>query len=326
MFKNAALPLFAATLLLTGCFGEVESPDVSSVDPVEVEQSSDEETAAPVAARPSLPEIFDCLRENNGTAIAAHRGGPYEFYPENAIETLQYGYDNDVRVFEIDIAESQDGVLFLMHDRTLTRTTTMQGAVAEFDWSEISRATLVDNFGNETGYAIPTLEDALNWAVESGAILELDKKPTTSFRNIIEAVRAAGAQNNIIMISYDDRQAAEIARIAPELMMTASAFGARDVNTLLDLGVQQPQLIAWTGTRDPDFAAWERVLDEGVEAAFGTLGRPGERLDDEYMADGDGSEFQELVDAGLTLIATDVPLEVAEAIDGDDIAREQCGL
>ena len=65
MFKNAALPLFAATFLLTGCFGEVESPDVSSVDPVEVEQSSGETTATPVAARPPLPEIFDCLREGS---------------------------------------------------------------------------------------------------------------------------------------------------------------------------------------------------------------------------------------------------------------------
>ncbi|MAI91428.1 glycerophosphodiester phosphodiesterase family protein [Ponticaulis sp.] len=321
MVKPVMLKAFTAlALVLAGCSSEVDTPAATA------------ETAAPVATespaleRASLPEIFDCLRANNGTAIAAHRGGPYEFFPENAIETLQHGYDSGVRIFEIDIAESQDGVLFLMHDRTLTRTTTMEGAIAETDWADIQTASLVDNWGNETDLTIPTLEDALNWAVTTGAILELDKKPTTSFRNIIEAVRAAGAENNVIMISYNDQQAGEIASIAPELMMTAMAFNSEDIDALLALGVQEPQLIAWTGTRDPDFEAWQAVLSEGVETAFGTLGRPGERLDDVYLADGDGSEFQTLVNEGLTMIATDVPLEVAEAISGDDIASERCGL
>ena len=288
------------------------------------------ETPAPVAAPAvmpeALPDIFNCLREEGGLAIAAHRGGPYPGYPENAIETFQYGYDQGVRVFEIDIAESRDGVLFLMHDRTLTRTTTGEGFVADVDWTDIKTMKLVDNDGAETGYAIPTLRQALDWAVETGAILELDKKPTTSFRNIISEVREAGAENNVLMISYNDQQAAEIAGIADDLVMTASAFNAEDIATLIELGVKEGNLIAWTGTREPDPSAWQAVRALGIEPAFGTLGRRGERLDDQYLADGDGSEFQELLDQGLVLIATDRPLEVAEATDGDDIASAKCGL
>ena len=321
MTLRATQTVIAGVLLVSACSAEVNTPSLEESTP----------TLAPVAtavavASFDLPAIFDCLREEGGVAIAAHRGGPYPGYPENAIQTLQYGYDNGVRVFEIDIAESSDGQLFLMHDRTLTRTTTGEGFVAEKSWAEISALTLVDNEATNTGFKIPTLAETLEWAVETGAIVELDKKPTTSFANIIDAVRAAGAENNVIMISYNDDQALEIAGIAPELMMTASAFGSRDIAALVDGGVDQSRLIAWTGTNDPDYRAWDRVLAEGVEPAFGTLGRPGERLDDQYMADGDGSEFQRLADQGLVLIATDVPLEVAEAIDGDDIASEMCGL
>ena len=101
MFKNAALPLFAATFLLTGCFGEVESPDVSSVDPVEVERSSDEATATPVAVRPSLPEIFDCLRENNGTAIAAHRGVVFWRFLRTALVVVRWKCIYDSRLGEL---------------------------------------------------------------------------------------------------------------------------------------------------------------------------------------------------------------------------------
>lgn len=318
MISRAAL-ILAAGLFVSACSDETDPSSASSAAEVTPAEAASVRTF-------DLPVLFDCLRENNGTAIAAHRGGPYPGHPENAVETMQYGFDNDVRVFEIDIAESQDGVLFLMHDRTLTRTTSGEGFVAEHDWADIRALNLIDNDGNETEFHPPTLRDALDWAVETGAILELDKKPTTSFRNIIAEVREAGAENNVLLISYNDDQAANIAKIAPDLMMTASARGGRDIETLEGLGVKRENLIAWTGTNSPDKAAWARVSDEGVEAAFGTLGRPGERLDDEYLADGDGSEYQILVDNGLVLLATDAPLEAAEAIDGDDVARNKCGL
>lgn len=321
MSNRFAYALVSAALFLPSC-----TPDAAETHASQPSPASPAPAESASTSLASLPEIFDCLRANKGIAIAAHRGGPYPGYPENGIETLQHGYDNGVRVFEIDIAESSDGVLFLMHDRTLTRTTSGEGFVAEWNWADLQDLSLRDNEGTLTGHKIPTLTDALNWAVSTGAILELDKKPTTSFANIIEKVRAAGAENNVIMISYNDDQAFEIASLAPELMMTASAFGGRDIQKLVDGGVDQDSLIAWTGTNEPDFAAWDRVLAEGVEAAFGTLGRPGERLDDKYLADGNGSEFQDLLDQGLTLIATDTPLEVAEAVNGDEIASEVCGL
>lgn len=276
------------------------------------------------AQLPPLPDLFDCLREEGGVVIAAHRGGPAAGYPENALETIQRALEVSTPVMEIDVAESQDGVLFLMHDRSLRRTTGYDGQVASTDWSTISGLKLRDNDRNFTEFHPPKLTDVLLWAKQSGAILELDRKETTSFRNIISAVRAAGAQNNVILISYNDEQAAEIARLAPDLMLTASARGGRDINKLEAMGVDPKNLIAWTGTREPDAAAWDRNARNGVESAFGTLGRPGERLDDRYIADGDLSEYQQLVDDGLVLLATDETDAVAAALTDDDRAWENC--
>lgn len=323
--------LIVASMLscLVACSNEVNSPDLSGEPVVTIDDVAEANT--PLAEIPSqtrfdLPMVFDCLRENKGVAIAAHRGGPYPGYPENAIETMQYLFDNGVRVFEVDVAESRDGVLFLMHDNTLTRTTTGRGDVSDTLWADIKAMKLVDNDGKTTRFRAPTLREALDWAVEVGAIVELDKKRTTSFRNIMDQVRAASAESNSILISYNDDQAAQIARVAPDMMLTASAYGDRNIAKLVDLGVDQDNLIAWTGVGEVKPDAWARVNREGVEAAFGTLGRPGERLDDLFLADGDGSEFQLLVDQGVVLLATDAPLEAAEAIDGDEIAANKCGL
>ena len=121
------------------------------------------------------------------------------------------------------------------------------------------------------------------------------------------------------------RTAAEIAAIDPGLMMTASAFGDRDVAKLEARGVDRTRLIGWTGVAEPKPYAWERLAKVGVEPAFGTLGRAGERLDDAYLADGDASEYDALAAQGLVLLATDEPYRVADMIRADDVGREACG-
>lgn len=271
-----------------------------------------------------LPEFFDCVRESGGMLIASHRGGPAPGYPENAIETMQYGLDQGILVHEIDVAESRDGVLFLMHDRTLGRTTTGGGYVADTDWDTIETLNLTDDDGDITAFTAPKLSEVLLWAKRSGAIVELDKKETTSFRNIISHVRAAEAEQNVILITYNDDQAREVASLAPDLMMTAGVNSRSHQETLEAAGVNFDQVIAWMGISNPNPRAFEAVGRRGVETAFGTLGRPGERLDDQYWADGDPSEYQALADGGLTMLATDAPYRVAEALTADDLAYESC--
>lgn len=274
------------------------------------------------AVLPPLPEVMDRIREAGGVLIAAHRGGPAPGYPENAVETMQYGFEQGIRVFEVDVAESQDGVLYLMHDRSLRRTGGHDGGVADTDWAVVRALDLLDSSGQATGFHPPSLEETLGWARRNGAILELDRKETTSFRNIISAVRSAGAENHVLMISYNDQEAIEVARLGPELMMTAGVDSLEHQERLAAEGVNFTHVVAWMGTRSPDVRAFAELGERGIESAFGTLGRPGKRLDDEYAADGDASEYQALVDGGLTLLATDKPYFVARELRSDDLALE----
>lgn len=274
----------------------------------------------------SLPGFFDCLREEGAFVLASHRAGPAPGYPENALETLRYGFDRGIFVAEVDVAESRDGVLFLMHDRTLGRTTTGDGFIADTDWANINALNLKDNSGQITPFTPPKLSDALLWAVSTGAVLELDKKETTSFRNIVSHVRAAGAEDNVILITYNDQQATEVARLAPNLMLTASVNSRDHQNALEASGVNFENVIAWTGTSRPNDRAWSALGRRGIESAFGTLGRPGERLDDAYIADGDLSEYADLMAGGLTLLATDEVYAVADFLAPQNNALDWCEM
>ncbi|MEL6859939.1 MAG: glycerophosphodiester phosphodiesterase family protein [Pseudomonadota bacterium] len=327
---NRLLPAFvtAASLLVLACQQEPNTFDPPAPEAAEAADSSTAtvvEVSEPRISLGPLPAFFDCVRENNGLLIASHRGGPAPGYPENAIETLQYATEKGMLIHEIDVVESRDGVLFLLHDRTLGRTTTGNGAVADTDWAAIQSLNLKDNDGQITDFTPPKLSDVLLWAKQTGVIVELDKKPTTSFRNIISHVRAAGAEDNAVLITYNDNQAIEVANLAPDLMMTAG-LDSRDHQTELEAaGVNFDHVIAWLGIYNPNPRAFAAIGNRGIETAFGTLGRPGERLDDQYWSDGDPSEYQELVDGGLTMLATDAPYRVVEALNADDDVLETCG-
>lgn len=314
----------ASIIALFGC-----SQNVDQFDPPQITSGGEPSLQESVPDRPfsfgPLPVFFDCVRENGGMLVASHRGGPAPGYPENALETLQFATSRGIVIHEIDVAESQDGVLFLMHDRTLGRTTTGGGFVAATDWDEIASLNLKDNTGKVTPYVPPKLSEVLLWARDAGVIVELDKKETTSFRNIIGHVRAADAENNVILITYNDDAAKEVARLAPDLMMTASIDSRSHQSELERGGIDLDNVIAWMGTRNPNPRAFEAIGARGVETAFGTLGRAGERLDDQYIADGDLSEYRDLADAGLTLLATDEAYLVADYLNEDDKAIATCG-
>ena len=318
----------AAAFALTGCQQaetptEPVAPDAPVADVVDVSAQTPAEMTR-VSSIDDLSAFFDCVRESGGMLTASHRGGPAIGYPENGLETLQYATDNATIVHEIDVAESRDGVLFLLHDRTLGRTTTGDGMVADTDWDTIAILNLVDSEGTITDFTPPKLSDVLLWAKQTGTIVELDKKQTTSYRNIISHIRAAGAEQNAILITYNDNQAKEVARLAPDLMMTASINSREHQEELEAAGVDMTKVIAWMGINNPNPRAFQAVGYRGIETAFGTLGRPGDRLDDQYIADGDLSEFQDLADGGLTLLATDEVYKVADFLSVDEKAMAAC--
>ncbi|MEQ8748429.1 MAG: glycerophosphodiester phosphodiesterase family protein, partial [Amphiplicatus sp.] len=74
-----------------------------------------------------LNAFFDCLETEGISLVSAHRGGPAPGFPENAVETFARTISLAPALIEIDVAQSADGVLFLMHADRLERTTTGGG-------------------------------------------------------------------------------------------------------------------------------------------------------------------------------------------------------
>ncbi len=264
---------------------------------------------------PVLAPYFDCLRTSNQTLVSAHRAGPAAGLPENSLATILATLRrNPDALLEIDVQKSSDGVLFLLHDDQLDRTTTGTGMANALRWKKLAVLFLEDNDGAKTRYRIPKLADALSVAKSRNAIVQLDVKRGVPFADVIADVRKSGAERHAVIITYNDKDAAEVAKLAPELMISVGITTPDMLARLVAKGVPTEQMLAWTGTRAPDTNLMADLRRFGIEPMFGTLGRPGNRLDDQWLADGDPSEFADLSKNGAVVIGTDRAAEIERAL------------
>jgi len=140
------------------------------------------------------------LRATNGRPVGvaniAHRGASAQA-PENTISAVRRAIALGVDLIELDVQRSRDGVLVLMHDTTLSRTTNVQRVfptrgpwrVADFTFDELAR---LDAGGWKsrgfTGEPIPTLAEALEVIRNSDAGLVLELKAPEHYPGIVSDV------------------------------------------------------------------------------------------------------------------------------------------
>jgi len=275
----------------------------------------------------SLSAMLDCLEAEGRTLVSAHRGGPSPGLPENAIATMDAVLTAIPAVMEVDVAQSADGVLFLLHDDRLDRTTTGEGVAAEKPWADLAALRLTDGAGWVTPYGIPTLAEALDWA-KGRTVLQLDFKRSASYADVIDMVREKGMEDSVILIAYSVPAAKRLHDLAPEAMISLSVESPGALAEAVAAGIPAERIIAFTGTRlaRPDLYA---ALDEAdVEVIFGTLGRSPNSIDNVIARFGTDERYAELSQGGVDVIATDRPREAAAALAAAERLPEAgvCGV
>ncbi|WP_449371617.1 glycerophosphodiester phosphodiesterase family protein [Thiomonas sp.] len=108
----------------------------------------------------------------------AHRGGG-SAAPENTLAAFKTGLKAGFTAFECDVKLSLDGVLWLLHDDTLDRTTDARGPAAPWRWENLQ---LVDagswHSAAFRGEPPASLDQVLDFAAQHGVWLNLEIKPS----------------------------------------------------------------------------------------------------------------------------------------------------
>jgi glycerophosphoryl diester phosphodiesterase len=128
------------------------------------------------AARVMSIRRNDTLRYKwSGPKIVAHRGN-VTAAPENTLPALDKAIELGADLIEIDIRQTRDGKLVLMHDATVNRTTNGTGLISQLSYQEIEKLDAGSWFGTDfKGTKIPTLQEALQH-MRGKAIPDIDFK------------------------------------------------------------------------------------------------------------------------------------------------------
>jgi glycerophosphoryl diester phosphodiesterase len=258
-----------------------------------------------VAPKGDLNAFFECLEAEGATLLSAHRGGPYPGYPENAVETMAAILREVPTLMEIDVAASSDGVLYLMHDQTLDRTTTGTGAADAAAWADIAKLRLIDEVGRKTAFAPPRFSDALRWA-KGRTILQVDFKPSARYEDVIDEINRQDTEDSVILIAYTLASARKLHRLAPDMMISLGINSQSELNGAVAAGIPANRLMGFTGIEAPRPRLFSTLNARNVEVIFGTLGGSGS-IDREIARSGDAARYADIAALGVDIIATDRP-------------------
>lgn len=137
-----------------------------------------------------------------------HRGAAGHA-PENTVAAILKGIALGVDFVEIDVRRTADGVLVVLHDETVNRTTNGKGRVDRLSLWEVKK------FDAGNGEHIPTLQEVLTLAAgQAGLMLELKVEGVA--RQAVEIVRGVGFRDPVIYASFLHDELTHVRKADPE--------------------------------------------------------------------------------------------------------------
>lgn len=153
------------------------------------------------------------IRRSN---VVGHRGVP-TMAQENSLTGLKTALSNGATAVENDIQITSDGVLMIMHDTSIDRTTNGTGYIYNMTSAEISKY-VIDYKSAYPTEAIPSLEDFFKYCKGDKSrrlVVEVKTANTayaTAFKNLIDKYDLA---EQVVIISFGSTQLSSIRELMP---------------------------------------------------------------------------------------------------------------
>ncbi|KIL44325.1 glycerophosphodiester phosphodiesterase [Jeotgalibacillus soli] len=171
------------------------------------------------------------------TQIFAHRGSSGR-YPENTMKAFNEALKTGCDGIELDVQQTNDGELVVIHDETVNRTTNGRGAVALMNWREIS--SLDASYNKKKWFVrhrIPHLEEVLEWLTNNDMVCNIElKNNKVPYKGMEEKVLQKIAQyrldERMILSSFNHQSVSELNNLAPN-MEKAPLYSKKGINPLL---------------------------------------------------------------------------------------------
>ena len=232
----------------------------------------------------------------NTGSIIAHRGHSSRA-PENTLASI-HAAAGVAHMTEFDVRTTADGVLILMHDATVNRTTNGTGSVSSMNYyGQINQLDAGSWFSSGfAGEPVPTLQQAVTTSLSHGLIPVIERK-TGSAQQYYDVLYGMGVLGEVCIIAFDWSFIADMRALDSGVMMGALGSGT--------LGQTEVGQAKATGA---DYINWDHgtITRSQVDLVHGN-GMPLM-----VWTVNDTARMRALLDMGVDAITTDDPARMAK--------------
>ena len=162
--------------------------------------------------------------------VIAHRGGR-GLAPENTLAAFARSAALGVDVLEMDLRQSSDGALIVLHDRRVDRTTNGQGAADSLSLAQLKQLDAGYHFSPDgqtfpwrgQGVAIPTLDEVLTAFPNMRFLIEIKDDSDALVSDFCRTIRRFELSDRVIAASFRSGPLESLRQTCPEVATSASS-------------------------------------------------------------------------------------------------------
>lgn len=248
--------------------------------------------------------------QKNSPLVIAHRGGA-GLWAENTMYAFQQAQLLGVDIIEMDVRSTQDGVLVIIHDPTVERTTNGAGRVGDMTLAELKKLDAGYRWSPDGGntfplrqmdITVPTVQEVFKALPEMRFNIEPKQDSPAIVQPLCRIIREQAMTDKVMIASFSSAILDDFRRACPEIATSASPGEVSTFLALYKTGLAHSYSPTMQALQVPEYAGGIHVLTEDfVKAAH-------ERnLEVHAWTVNEEQDMRRLLGIGLDGIMTDYP-------------------
>ena len=237
----------------------------------------------------------------NYVAVTAHRGGA-RMAPENTISAMEYAIEAMADYAEIDVQETKDGEIVLLHDNNLKRVTGLNANIWNLTYDEVSQLDAGIKFHKKfRGEKIPTLNEVIECCkgkIRLNIEIKYNGHNSQIVKKVVKIIEDQGFEDSCVLTSMNYKFLEQAKELNPKITTgytMSMIYGDLSKLTAADF-----------------FSVKYTYLNQGFVRRAHALGKEVCAWTLNYQGD-----MQRMVDCGADNIITDDPELVRKVILGE---------
>ncbi|MCK5378473.1 MAG: glycerophosphodiester phosphodiesterase, partial [Acidobacteria bacterium] len=227
--------------------------------------------------------FMDSVRLEDDVIVIAHRGAAGSA-PENTLASVALAVEQGADIVEIDVQETADGEIVVVHDSDLMRVGRSPLKIWEATYEEILEVDVGSWYGPDfTGQRVPTLEQVLELC-KGRAMVDIELKyyghNERLEKRVADIVERMGMEDEIVLMSLVSDIVSTMKTMRPGWtvgLLTAKAVGdltTSDADFLaVHIGIANPGFVRRAHTAGKEVFVWtvndklnmHRMMSRGVD-------------------------------------------------------------